>query len=127
MMKAIVKPARAPGAELRDVEVPAIGARDILVGVKAAAVCGTDIHIYDWTPFAQERVEPPMIFGHEFCGEVVEVGDRVTKVAAGDLVAAETHIPCEQCFQCTTGNQHICEHMKIVGVPFDESLFKSKA
>jgi threonine 3-dehydrogenase len=118
-MRAIVKPGPAPEAELREVEVPAVGSRDLLVKVKAAAVCGTDIHIYEWTPYAQERVRPPMIFGHEFCGEVVEAGPGVTRLKPGDLVAAETHIPCEQCFQCQTGNQHICENMKIVGVHTD--------
>jgi threonine 3-dehydrogenase len=118
-MKAIIKTRPAPGAELREVEVPAIGERDLLVQVHAAAVCGTDLHIYEWTPYAQARIRPPMIFGHEFCGKVVEVGDQVTKVRPGDLVAGETHIPCEHCFQCEKGNQHICEKMQIVGVHTD--------
>jgi threonine 3-dehydrogenase len=118
-MLAIVKTERAPGAEIREVGVPAIGERDLLVRVKAVAICGTDLHIYDWTPYAQERVKPPMIFGHEFCGEVVEVGSQVTRARPGDLVAAETHIPCGQCYQCETGNQHICESMAIIGVHTD--------
>ncbi len=118
-MKAIVKPDRAPGAEYRDVDVPAVGEQDLLVRVKAAAICGTDIHIYDWTPYAQERLTPPMIFGHEFCGEVVEVGSAVRRFQSGDLVAGETHIPCGACYQCQTGNQHICERMAILGVHTD--------
>lgn len=118
-MLAVVKTERGPGAEIRQVEVPAIGERDLLVQVEAAAICGTDIHIYDWTPYAQERVNPPMIFGHEFCGEVVDVGSQVTKVRLGDLVAGETHIPCGHCYQCETGNQHICENMAILGVHTD--------
>ncbi|MGQ9459396.1 MAG: L-threonine 3-dehydrogenase [Anaerolineae bacterium] len=118
-MLAVVKTEPAPGAVVKRVEIPRIGERDLLVRVKAAAICGTDIHIYEWTPYAQVRVKPPMIFGHEFCGEVVEVGSQVTKVKPGDLVAAETHIPCGRCFQCETGNQHICEQMAILGVHTD--------
>jgi len=115
-MRAVLKAKPAPGAELAEVEIPTVGEKDLLVRVKAAAICGTDIHIYEWTPYAQERIHPPMIFGHEFCGEVVEVGSQVTSVRAGDLVAGETHIPCGHCFQCQTGNQHICERMAILGV-----------
>lgn len=118
-MLAVVKPERGPGAETKQVEVPAIGERDLLVQVKAAAICGTDVHIYDWTPYAQERVNPPMVFGHEFCGKVLEVGSQVTKMQPGDLVAGETHIPCGHCYQCETGNQHICEDMAILGVHTD--------
>lgn len=115
-MKAVVKSERAPGAEVREIDPPVIGDRDVLVEVKAAAICGTDVHIYEWTKYAQDRVSPPMVFGHEFCGEVVEVGASVTTVKPGDLVAGETHIPCGHCYQCQTGNQHICENMAIIGV-----------
>lgn len=115
-MKALIKPNPAPGAELSTVQLPAIGPRDILIKVKAAAICGTDVHIYDWTPYAQARVKPPMVFGHEFCGEVLEVGPNVTRVKPGDLIAGETHVPCEHCFLCETGLQHICKDMKILGV-----------
>lgn len=118
-MKAVVKVEAAPGAELRGVDIPAIGHEDVLVQVKAAAICGTDVHIYEWTQYASDRIMPPMIFGHEFCGEVVEVGKQVTRLQVGDLIAGETHIPCGQCFQCQTGNQHICEKMKILGVHTD--------
>ena len=115
-MKAIMKKTAAPGADYVDIDVPAVGPKDLLIKVKAAAICGTDIHIYGWTKFAQDRIKPPMIFGHEVCGEVVEVGSQVDTHRKGDLVAVETHIPCEQCYQCQTGNQHICEQMQIVGV-----------
>ena len=118
-MKAIMKKTAAPGAELVDVDVPSIGPKDVLIEVKTAAICGTDIHIYDWTKFAQDRIKPPMIFGHEVCGEVVEVGDQVGNFKKGDLVAVETHIPCGECYQCQTGSQHICEKMAIVGVHVD--------
>lgn len=115
-MKAIVKPAAAPGAVFQDVPVPAIGEEDLLVKVRAAAICGTDLHIIHWTPWAQKRVLPPMVFGHEFAGEVVAAGAAVRRFKIGDRVAGETHIPCGSCRQCLTGNAHICESMKIIGV-----------
>lgn len=118
-MKAVVKPGPVKGAEWRDVDIPTIGPNDLLVKVQAAAICGTDNHIYEWTPWAQERVTPPMIFGHEYAGEVVEVGSAVAGWQVGDLVAAETHIPCLQCYQCRTGRQHTCEQMRIIGVHVD--------
>jgi threonine 3-dehydrogenase len=118
-MRAVMKVGLAPGAELREVDVPKPGPRDLLVKVRAAAICGTDIHINEWTDYAQARVKPPMIFGHEYCGEVVATGDQVHRVRMGDLVAAETHIPCGQCAQCMTGNMHICEQMRIIGVHTD--------
>jgi len=118
-MKALVKTQPAKGAELLDVPMPEIGANDLLVKVRAAAICGTDNHIYEWSPWAQTRLKLPMIFGHEFAGEVVEVGSAVTGWTVGDLVAAETHIPCLQCYQCRTGRQHTCEEMKVIGVHGD--------
>jgi threonine 3-dehydrogenase len=115
-MKALIKETPQKGALITEVDVPAIRDHEVLVKIKRAAICGTDIHIYFWTAFAQERLKLPMIFGHEFCGEVVEVGRTVKRVQPGDLVAAETHIPCEVCFQCNTGLMHICKEMKIIGV-----------
>jgi len=118
-MKAVVKTEAAPGAKFMDVDAPEPGPRDVLIKVKAAAICGTDIHIMEWTAFAQARIKPPMIFGHECCGEVVKVGGQVTDFKVGDLVAVETHIPDETCFMCKTGLQHICEKMAIIGVHVD--------
>lgn len=118
-MKALVKTKPVRGAELLDIHLPEVGPHDLLVRVDAAAICGTDNHIYDWTPWAQERLELPRIFGHEFAGVVVGVGEAVTGFQPGDLVAAETHIPCLQCYQCRTGRQHTCEQMKIIGVHSD--------
>jgi len=118
-MRAVMKTEAAPGAALAEVNVPEVGPRDLLVKVKVAAICGTDVHINEWTDYARARVRPPMIFGHEYCGEVVATGDQVRRVRVGDLVAAETHIPCERCPQCMTGNMHICEHMRIIGVHTD--------
>jgi len=118
-MKALMKTSRAPGAELVDIAVPEIGPRDILLQVKATAICGTDVHIYDWNQYAQVRIKPPMIFGHEACGEITKVGSQVKNLEVGDVVAVETHIPCEECYQCQTGSQHICEKMAIIGVHTD--------
>ena len=118
-MKALMKTGSEPGAELREVAVPEPGPDEVLIRVKATAICGTDIHIYSWDQYAQERIKPPMIFGHEGCGEVARIGSRVRGYAIGDLIAVETHIPCGECFQCRTGSQHICERMAIIGVHTD--------
>lgn len=118
-MKAALKAEAAPGATIALVDIPQIGSRDILVEVKAASICGTDLHIYEWDAWAQSRIHIPRIFGHEFAGEVVEVGSEVTSLAPGDFVAAETHITCGECYQCRTGQGHICRNVKIIGVDRD--------
>jgi len=118
-MKAVVKAKPAPGAEWMDVDIPRPGPDEVLVKVKATAICGTDVHIYRWTPWAQARIKPPIICGHEFCGEVVEVGSHVTSHKVGDLVAGETHIPDLTCYTCRTGDMHICVNTKIWGVHRD--------
>ncbi|MCD5322763.1 MULTISPECIES: L-threonine 3-dehydrogenase [Pontibacillus] len=115
-MKAIMKHKREPGAELTEVDIPEVGDLDVLIKVKATSICGTDVHIYNWDEWSESRVKPPYVFGHEFAGEVVEVGEKVTKVQVGDYVSAETHIVCHQCPQCLTGQFHICENTKIIGV-----------
>jgi len=114
-MRALVKKAR-PGADLCDVPVPGVGAHDVLIKVLAASICGTDLHIYSWDQWAQHRVEPPIVFGHEFAGRVVEVGDSVTLCSPGDFVAAESHVPCGVCYECTHGLSHICRRVPIIGV-----------
>ncbi len=118
-MMAVVKSQAAPGTEIREVKIPAFGLQDVLVKVKVASVCGTDLHIYNWDAWAQRRIHPPLIPGHEFCGEVVAVGDEVTSVKEGDFVSAEMHVNCGKCFQCRTGEAHICQHVKILGVDAD--------
>jgi threonine 3-dehydrogenase len=115
-MLAVMKKERAPGAELVEVDIPKIKPDEVLVKVKATSICGTDTHIYNWDEWAQSRIKPPMIFGHEFAGEVIEVGDLVKKIKVADFISAETHIPCGHCFQCLTGKQHICQNLKILGV-----------
>src|SRR6202165_538695 len=118
-MLAVVKPEAAPGAEVREVKVPAFGRSDVLVKVKVASICGTDLHIYNWDRWAQNRIHPPLIPGHEFCGEVAAVGDEVTSVKEGDFVSAEMHVACGKCLQCRTGEAHICQNVKIIGVDAD--------
>jgi len=85
-MLAVVKPEAAPGADVREVKVPGFGRSDVLVKVKVASICGTDLHIYNWDRWAQNRIHPPLIPGHEFCGEVVAFGNEVTSVQEGDFV-----------------------------------------
>jgi threonine 3-dehydrogenase len=118
-MLAVVKPEAAPGAEIREVKIPAFGRTDVLVKVKVASICGTDLHIYEWDRWAQGRIHPPLIPGHEFCGEVVAFGVEVTCVKEGDFVSAEMHVACGKCFQCRTGEAHICQNVKIIGVDAD--------
>ena len=127
-MKAIVKRVPKSGIEIADVENPKIGSRDVLVKIKAAAYCGSDIHIYKWD---EQPIKGnwalPSIVGHEFCGEVVEIGDKVKRLKPGDIIAGETHIPCEQCYFCKTGRMHICENLKVFGVHTYEGSFAEYA
>ena len=118
-MQAVVKAKAAPGAEIREVKIPAFGRNDVLVKVKVASICGTDLHIYEWDRWAQNRIHPPLIPGHEFCGEVAAFGDEVTSVKEGDFVSAEMHVACGKCLQCRTGEAHICQNVKIIGVDTD--------
>lgn len=118
-MLAVVKPQAKAGVEIRDVAIPQIGPTDVLVKVKVASICGTDLHIYNWDRWAQGRIHPPLIPGHEFCGEVVAYGNEVTSVKEGDFVSAEMHVACGKCLQCRTGEAHICQFVKIIGVDAD--------
>ena len=115
-MLAVVKPEAAPGADVRQMPIPQFGPDDVLVKVKVASVCGTDLHIYNWDQWAQNRIKPPLIPGHEFCGHVASAGKNVTSVKEGDFVSAEMHVACGKCYQCRTGEAHICQHVKIIGV-----------
>jgi threonine 3-dehydrogenase len=118
-MQAIVKPNRAPGLQVTTVPKPAAGPGEVLIAVRHAGVCGTDRHIADWDAWAQGRLKPPLVIGHEFAGEVVTVGDGVDGLKAGQLVTAEGHIVCGHCLQCRTGNGHICRNTRIIGVDRD--------
>jgi len=118
-MQAIVKPAPAPGAEVSRVPVPEIGPRDVLIRVRAASICGTDLHIYSWDRWAQRRLRPPLVFGHEFCGHVERIGDEVQGLKPGEFVSAEMHVACGLCYQCRTGQSHICQDVRIIGIDAD--------
>ena len=118
-MRALVKERPAPGLELKRVPVPQIGPTDVLVRVHMAGICGTDGHIYNWDKWSQSRVVPPLIVGHEFMGTVAAVGEAVRNVAVGDRVAAEGHISCGACLLCRTGQEYICEHVRILGIDCD--------
>ncbi len=118
-MKALVKTQRAPGLTLQMVDVPSVGPDDVLIKVLATSICGTDYHIYSWDEWSQGRVKPPLIAGHEFAGEVVEVGENVTDYEPGDMVSAETHIVCNRCLQCRVGQKRVCTDTAIIGVDVD--------
>jgi threonine 3-dehydrogenase len=115
-MRALMKSRPAPGAEMMEVEKPKMAPDDVLVRVKAASVCGTDLHIFRWDDWAASRIKTPLVFGHECAGEVVEVGSRVEDIPIGAHVSVETHIACGHCYQCRTGREHLCSNVKIVGV-----------
>jgi len=117
MMKAVVKNQPGVGFEFAEVAIPEPKPGEVLMKVKAAALCGTDIHIYDWNLWAQNaNLTLPMVAGHEAAGEIAALGEGVTDLQIGDRVAGETHIPCGHCLQCLTGEQHICANLKIWGV-----------
>jgi threonine 3-dehydrogenase len=116
VMKAVVKSAAGPGAEIREVPVPGCGAGELLLRVLRAGVCGTDLHIYEWDRWSQGRMHPPVTLGHEFVGEIVERGAGVTSFEIGQRVSCESHVICNTCLACRTGNGHVCENTRILGV-----------
>ncbi len=118
-MRALVKPSSAPGFRLTQVPVPQIGPGDVLIRVEKAGLCGTDHHIYAWNAWAQNRVKPPLVVGHEFMGTVAAVGEAVSAVRVGERVSGEGHIADLTCLLCRTGQAHICERVKIIGVDRD--------
>ena len=119
MMDAIVKPVAGPGLELRRVPVPVPGPGEVLIKVRKTAICGTDVHIYNWDPWAAEHIKPPMTIGHEYVGEIAELGDGVTGLHVGQRVSGEGHITCHHCRNCHTGNIQWCKDTKGVGVDRD--------
>ncbi|HZD88014.1 MAG TPA: L-threonine 3-dehydrogenase [Gaiellaceae bacterium] len=115
-MWAVRKSRPGPGLDLVEVPVPPIADDEVLVRVEAAGVCGTDLHIHRWDDWAQHRIHPPLVIGHEFAGTVVAAGRFVRHVHAGDYVSAESHVTCGACYHCRTGRAHMCEHTQILGV-----------
>ncbi|HHW40059.1 MAG TPA: L-threonine 3-dehydrogenase [Syntrophomonadaceae bacterium] len=118
-MKAIVKNEAGAGAVLKEVKIPEIGPHDVLVEAEAVSICGTDLHIYNWDNWSANRIKPPLIIGHEIAGKIVEVGGEVEDWKVGDYVSVECHKICGQCYQCRTGQSHLCRNYSILGVDFD--------
>lgn len=120
MMDAIVKPTAGPGLELRRVPVPVPGPGEVLIKIHKTAICGTDVHIYNWDPWAREHItHPPMTIGHEYVGEIAEMGAGVTGLYIGQRVSGEGHITCHRCRNCHTGNIQWCKNTTSVGVDRD--------
>ncbi len=115
-MKALVKSHARPGLWLEEIPVPGTGINDVLIRVHKTGICGTDLHIYKWDAWAQKTIPVPMAVGHEFVGEVVEIGSNVNDFAPGDIVSAEGHVVCGRCRNCLAGRRHLCADTKGIGV-----------
>jgi threonine 3-dehydrogenase len=115
-MPALVKKKSEPGLWLDEVPVPTIGINDVLIKVLRTGICGTDLHIYKWDAWAQKTIPVPMVVGHEFVGEVVEVGSNVSDFHTGDVVSAEGHVVCGRCRNCLAGRRHLCKDTSGIGV-----------
>lgn len=115
-MMAVCKAQAAEGAALIEAEVPTPQSGEVLIKVKATSICGTDLHIWKWDAWASQAIKTPLVFGHEFCGEVVALGAGIQHARVGDFASVESHIPCLQCAMCRSDQMHICERMKIFGV-----------
>lgn len=118
-MRALVKAQAAPGVEMREVPVPQIGPNDVLVKLEKTAICGTDLHIYQWDDWAQRTIRTPLVIGHEFVGRIVELGSAVKGYQEGQRVSAEGHIVCGVCRNCRAGKPHLCPHTVGIGVNRD--------
>jgi threonine 3-dehydrogenase len=115
-LKALVKAQSEPGLWLQDVPEPDIGINDVLIRVLRTGICGTDVHIFDWDDWARRTITVPMVIGHEFVGEIVEVGSNVNDFHPGELVSGEGHVVCGRCRNCMAGRRHLCAHTSGVGV-----------
>ena len=115
-MKALVKSKAEPGLWLEDVPMPMMGINDVLIRVDRTGICGTDLHIYHWDAWSRKTVPVPLVTGHEFVGEIVEVGSNVTDFFPGEIVSGEGHVVCGRCRNCLAGRRHLCRDTKGVGV-----------
>jgi threonine 3-dehydrogenase len=115
-MNALVKQRAEPGLWMEEVPEPRIGINDVLIRVKRASICGTDVHIYNWDDWAQRTIPVPMVIGHEFVGEIVEVGSNVSDFFPGQIVSGEGHVVCGRCRNCLAGRRQLCAHTSGVGV-----------
>lgn len=116
MMRALVKAKPEVGLWMETVPVPEVGPNDVLIRVRKSAICGTDVHIWNWDQWAQKTIPVPMVVGHEFVGEIAEIGSSVTKYKVGERVSGEGHIVCGKCRNCRAGRGHLCHYTKGVGV-----------
>jgi len=115
-LKALVKAYAEPGLQLQDVPEPTIGINDVLIRVLRTGICGTDVHIFDWNEWARQTIPVPMVIGHEFVGEIVDVGSNVNDFRSGELVSGEGHVVCGRCRNCMAGVRHLCANTSGVGV-----------
>jgi len=115
-VRALVKAHSEPGLWLQDIPEPTIGINDVLIRVLRTGICGTDVHIYDWDDWARKTIAVPMTIGHEFVGEIVDVGSNVNDFHSGELVSGEGHVVCGRCRNCMAGRRHLCAHTSGVGV-----------
>ena len=118
-MKALVKRAPERGLWMEEVPIPEPGTNEVLIKVEKTAICGTDLHIYNWDEWAQRTIRPPLVLGHEFVGEIVALGPGVVHHSEGDRVSAEGHITCGECRNCRAGRRHLCVHTVGIGVNRD--------
>jgi len=115
-MQALVKSDATPGLTLSNVPEPRPGINDVLIKVRRTAICGTDMHIFNWDDWAQKTIPVPMTVGHEFVGEIVEVGSNVIDFKPGQIVSGEGHVVCGRCRNCMAGRRHLCAHTSGIGV-----------
>ena len=115
-MRALVKAKAEPGLWLEEVPELAIGINDVLIRVRKTGICGTDLHIHSWDAWAAKTIPVPMVVGHEFVGEIVEVGSNVSDFQPGDVVSGEGHVVCGRCRNCMAGRRHLCAHTIGLGV-----------
>src|SRR5512145_2520621 len=115
-MKALVKKEAKVGLWLEDVPEPKIGINDVLIRIDRTGICGTDLHIYEWNDWARKAIQPPLVAGHEFVGEIIEVGSNVAGFRPGNIVSAEGHVVCGRCRNCLAGRRHLCKDTKGIGV-----------
>jgi threonine 3-dehydrogenase len=119
-MLAVLKDQPGSGVVVKQIAIPAPKKDEILIKVKASSICGTDVSIYDWTPWAEDHITPPIVIGHEVVGEIIEINsDQDCSLKEGDLISSETHIFCDRCYQCQINNRHICERMELFGIGRD--------
>ena len=118
-MEALRKPRPEPGAQVETVDIPRTRPGEVLVRVRAASICGTDLHIYHWDKWSASRLHPPLTFGHEFCGVVEALGEGVERFKPGERVTAEMHVACGHCRPCRAGQAHVCQNVRVLGIDQD--------